>query len=69
MKSRVAYTCTTRLKQMSESAQNIKRGSKASSRDSVKNILLKGVFWRILIIEGILLVWSVFYMLITAVYV
>jgi len=65
LKSRVAYACTTRLKQMSESAQNIKRGSKASSRDSVKHILLKGVFWRILIIEGILLVWSVFYMLIT----
>jgi class 3 adenylate cyclase len=35
------------------------------SRDSVKHILLKGVFWRILIIEGVLLVWSVFYMLIT----
>ena len=35
------------------------------SRDSVKHILLKGVFWRILIIEGILLVWSVFYMLVT----
>jgi len=36
-----------------------------SSQDSVKHILLKGIFWRILAIEGILLVWSVFYMLIT----
>ena len=36
-----------------------------SSRKSVKHILLKGVFWRILVIEGVLLVWSVFYMLIT----
>ena len=39
-----------------------KGASEKSRRDSVKHILLKGVFWRILVIEGILLVWSVFYM-------
>jgi len=36
-----------------------------TSRDSVKHILLKGVFWRILAIEGVLLIWSIFYMFIT----
>jgi len=29
--------------------------------DGVRKILLKGIFWRILIIEGILLVWSLLY--------
>jgi class 3 adenylate cyclase/HAMP domain-containing protein len=29
--------------------------------DSVRRVLIRGVFWRILIIEGILLVWSLFY--------
>ena len=50
---------------MSKNTNEIKRVSGKSSRDSVKHVLLKGVFWRILIIEGILLAWSVFYMLIT----
>ena len=50
---------------MSKNINDIKHTSRKSSRDSVKHVLLKGVFWRILIIEGVLLVWSVFYMLIT----
>ncbi|MEN8245203.1 MAG: adenylate/guanylate cyclase domain-containing protein [Thermodesulfobacteriota bacterium] len=50
---------------MSQNTHEAKNVSEKASRDSVKHILLKGVFWRILIIEGILLVWSVFYMLIT----
>ena len=50
---------------MSKTTHEIKRKPGKSPRNSVKDILLKGVFWRILIIEGILLVWSVFYMMIT----
>src|SRR5210317_2171647 len=50
---------------MSKELNDTKGAPEKPSRDSVKQILLKGVFWRILIIEGILLVWSVFYMLIT----
>lgn len=50
---------------MSKDMDDTKNISRNPSRDSVKHILLKGVFWRILIIEGVLLVWSVFYMLIT----
>ena len=53
------------MKQMSINTQDIKRKTEKSFRNSVKHILLRGVFWRILIIEGILLVWSVFYMAIT----
>ncbi len=30
-------------------------------REGVRKILLKGIFWRILIIESILLVWSLLY--------
>ena len=30
-------------------------------REGVRQVLLKGIFWRILIIESILLVWSLFY--------
>ena len=33
--------------------------------DSVRRILLKGIFWRILIIEGILLVWSLYFRILT----
>lgn len=32
-----------------------------NGKDSVKKIFLEGVFWRILVIEGILLVWSLIY--------
>ena len=31
------------------------------SRKGVRQVLLKGIFWRILIIESILLVWSLLY--------
>lgn len=34
-------------------------------RQGVRQVLLKGIFWRILIIESILLVWSLFYRAIT----
>jgi hypothetical protein len=30
-------------------------------REGVRKVLLKGIFWRILIIESILLVWSLLY--------
>lgn len=32
---------------------------------SIRRVLLKGIFWRILIIEGILLVWSLFFRVLT----
>ncbi|PLX44646.1 MAG: hypothetical protein C0611_13860 [Desulfobacteraceae bacterium] len=32
-----------------------------NNREGVRKVLLKGIFWRILIIESILLVWSLFY--------
>ena len=53
------------MTEVSKNINDIKHTSRKSSRDSVKHVLLKGVFWRILIIEGVLLIWSVFYMLIT----
>jgi adenylate cyclase len=40
-------------------------GPRESVRDSVRKVLLKGIFWRILIIEGILLVWSLGYRIVT----
>ncbi len=46
--------------------QNADFGSKGSERNSARRILLAGVFWRILIIEVILLVWSVAYRAISA---
>jgi class 3 adenylate cyclase len=36
-----------------------------NGKNSVKKILLKGVFWRILVIEAILLVWSLLYRALT----
>ncbi len=33
--------------------------------DSVRKVLTRGIFWRILVIEGILLVWSLFYSFMT----
>jgi len=40
----------------------INRTNKSRSQpEGVRKVLLKGIFWRILIIEGILLVWSLFY--------
>ncbi|MFO7750890.1 MAG: adenylate/guanylate cyclase domain-containing protein [Desulfobacteraceae bacterium] len=36
-------------------------GKKTIKNNSVRTILLKGVFWRILFIEGVLLVYSLFY--------
>ena len=35
------------------------------SRKGVRQVLLKGIFWRILIIESILLVWSLLYRALT----
>ena len=34
---------------------------KVGRPEGVRKILLKGIFWRIIIIEGILLVWSLLY--------
>lgn len=39
--------------------------SSGGHRKGVRNILLKGIFWRILIIESILLVWSLIYRVLT----
>ncbi len=36
--------------------------------DSVRRVLIRGVFWRILVIEGILLVWSLLYSFFTGQY-
>ena len=39
--------------------------SAGNESEGVRKVLLMGIFWRILIIEGILLVWSLFYMVIS----
>ena len=47
---------------MNDDDTGINRTNKSRSQpEGVRKVLLKGIFWRILIIEGILLVWSLFY--------
>jgi len=46
---------------------DISRATPATEKNSasIRRVLLKGIFWRILIIEGILLVWSLFFRILT----
>jgi len=39
--------------------------SREEGADSVRRVLVRGIFWRILVIEGILLVWSLAYSFVT----
>jgi len=46
-------------------AHKLQHNATGNTSEGVRKALLMGIFWRILIIEGILLVWSVFYMILT----
>jgi class 3 adenylate cyclase len=51
---------------LNKTVEQTARGNTVGNEaEGVRKILLKGIFWRILIIEGILLVWSLFYRIIS----
>lgn len=52
---------------MSQEAKHRRRNGENynGAREGVRRVLLQGIFWRILIIEGILLVWSLAYRIFT----